>query len=48
MCVLSMYLNYIDGFSNIDPNTISSKYSMYILANTRDTGDPIANFISKI
>ena len=39
----SVYLSHIDGLSNIDPNAISSKYSMYMLANTGDSGDPIAS-----
>ena len=30
----SSYLIHIDGFSDVDPNAISSKYSMYMLANT--------------
>ena len=37
------YLSYIDGFSDVDPNVISSKYSMYTLANTGDNGEPIAS-----
>ena len=43
MNVSSTYLSYIDGFSDADPNGISSKYSMYILANTGDNGEPIAS-----
>ena len=42
MNVSSMYLSYIDGFSDVDPNAISSKYSM-MLANTGDNGEPIAS-----
>ena len=34
----SSYLSNIDGFSDVDPNAISSKYSMYMLANTDDNG----------
>ena len=30
----STYLSHIDGFSDVDPNAVSSKYSMYMLANT--------------
>ena len=37
----STYLNHIDGFSDVDLNAISSKYSMNALANTEDNGDPI-------
>ena len=40
MNVSSTYLSHIDGFSDIDPNAISSKYSMYMLANTGDNGEP--------
>ena len=43
MNVSSTYLSHIDGFSDVDPNTISSKYSMYMLANTGDNGEPIAS-----
>ena len=42
MNVLSPYLSHIDGFSDVDPNAISSKYSMYMLANTGDNAEPIA------
>ena len=38
MNVSSTYLSHIDGFSEVDPNPIFSKYSMYILANTGDNG----------
>ena len=36
MNVSSTYLSHRDGFSDIDPNAISSKYSMYMLAITGD------------
>ena len=36
------HLSHIDGFSDVDPNAISSKYSMYMLANTGDNSEPIA------
>ena len=39
----SMYLSLNDGFNDVDPNAISSKYSMYMLANFGDNGDPIAS-----
>ena len=34
----STYLSHIDGFSDVNPNAISSKYSMYMLANAGDNG----------
>ena len=37
MNVSSAYLSHVDDFSNVDPNAISSKYSMYMLAN-KDRG----------
>ena len=40
MNVSSTYLSHIDGFSDIDLNAISSKYSMYMLVNTGDNGEP--------
>ena len=43
MNVSSTYLIHIDGFSDVDPNAISSKYSMYMLANTGEKGEPITN-----
>ena len=43
MNMSSTYLSHIDGFSDVDPNAISLKYSMYILANTGDNGEPIAS-----
>ena len=43
MNVSSTYLSHIDDFSDVDPNAISSKYSMYMLADTGDKGEPIAN-----
>ena len=43
MNVSSPYQSHIDGFSGVDPNAISSKYSMYMLANTGDNGEPIAS-----
>ena len=39
----SMSLSHIDGFDDVDPNAISSKYSMCMLANTGDNSDPIAS-----
>ena len=39
MNVSSTYLSHIDGFSDVDPNAISSKYSMCKFANTGDNGD---------
>ena len=42
----SKYLNHIDGFSDVDPNAISLKYSMYILANTGVNGEPIVSLSS--
>ena len=38
----STYLSHIDGSSDVDINVISSKYSIYTLANNGDNGDPIA------
>ena len=38
MNVSSTYLSYNDGFSNVDPNDISLKYSKYTWANTGDNG----------
>ena len=43
MSVSSIYRSHNDDFSDVDPNTISSKYSMYILANTDDNGDSITS-----
>ena len=43
MNVSSTYLSHIDSFSDVDPNAISSKYAMYMLANTGDNGEPIAS-----
>ena len=42
MNVSSTYLSHIDGFSDVDPNAISSNYSTYMLANTGDNGEPTA------
>ena len=39
MNVSSTYLSHKDGFSDVDPNAISSKYPMYMLANTGDNGE---------
>ena len=36
-------LSHINGVSDVDPNAISSKYSMYMLANTGDNGESIAS-----
>ena len=38
----SMYLRHIDGFRDVDPSAISSKYSMYMLTNNGDIGEPKA------
>ena len=35
--------SHIDGFSDVDPNAISSKHSMFMLAYTGDNGEPIAS-----
>ena len=43
MNVSSTYLSHIDGFSDVDPNAISSKHSIYMLANTGETGEPIVS-----
>ena len=43
MNVSSTYLSHIDGYSDVDHNAISLKYSMYMLANTGDNGKPIAS-----
>ena len=43
MNMLSTYLSHIDSFNDVDPNAISSKYSMYMLANTSDNGEPKAS-----
>ena len=43
MNVSSMYLSHIAGFSDVDPKAYSSKYSMYMLANTGDNGERIAS-----
>ena len=43
MNMSSTYLSHKDDFSDIDPNAISSQYSMYMLANTGDYGEPIAS-----
>ena len=36
------YLSHNDGFSDVDRNVISSKYSMYMLAINGDNGDSIS------
>ena len=33
-----MYLHHKDGFSDVDTNVISFKYSVYTLANNGDDG----------
>ena len=43
MVVSSTYLSHIDSFSYVDPNTISSKYSMYMLDNTGNNSEPVAS-----
>ena len=40
MNVSSTYLSHIDGFSHVDPNAMSSKHFMYMLANTGDNVIP--------
>ena len=43
MNVSSTYLSHIDGFNDVDPNAISSKYSMYKLAKNSDNGESMAS-----
>ena len=43
MKLSSTYLSHNDGFSDVDPNAISLKYSLYKIANTSDNGKPIAS-----
>ena len=43
MNVSFSYLSRVDGFNDVDPNVISSKYSMYVLTNTGDNDDPIVS-----
>ena len=43
---MNVYLSHIDGFSDVDPNAISSKYATYMLANTGDNSEPIASLSS--
>ena len=43
MNVSSTYESHIDGFSDVEPNSISSKYFMYTLANTGNHRDPITS-----
>ena len=38
MNMSSTYLSPIDGFSDVDPNVISSKHSMSMLVNTGNDG----------
>ena len=33
-----IYLSHIDGFRDVVPHAISSKYSVYMLANVGDNG----------
>ena len=42
MNVSYAYLSHIDILSDVDPNVIYLNYSMYMLANTGDNGEPIA------
>ena len=42
MNVSSTYLNLFDGLSDVNRNAISSNYSLHMLANTGDSGEPIA------
>ena len=46
MKVSSTYLNHNYGFSDIDDNAFSSKYSMYMFTSTDVNGEPIASFSS--
>ena len=41
--VSSTYLNHIYDFNDVYPNTIFSKYYMYMLANTVDNSEPTAS-----
>ena len=43
MNVSFTYLSHIDGFSDVDPNAISSKYFIYMLANIEDNSEHIAS-----
>ena len=43
MNVSSTYLCHIDSSSDLDPNAVLSKYSIYMLANSGDNGEAIAN-----
>ena len=43
MNVSSTHLSHIDGFSDVNPKAISSKYSIYMFANTGNNGEPIAS-----
>ena len=36
MKVSSTYVSHNDGFSDIDPNAISQKYSIYMIANIKE------------
>ena len=47
MNVSSTYLSHNKGFSDVDPNAISLKHSVYMLANVDDNGDPIASLSSR-
>ena len=44
MNVSSMYLSHIDDFSDIDPNAISSKYSVYMLVSTGDSPSLVSTY----
>ena len=41
-CVINVSKPH-DGIGDVDPNAISSKYSIYMLANTGDNGEPRAS-----
>ena len=43
MNVSSTYLSHNNDFSDVDPNAISLKYFMYMLANTGNNVDSKAN-----
>ena len=38
-CIIYASTSLIDGFNDIDSNAISSKYSIYMLANTGDNDE---------
>ena len=44
MNVSSTYLSHIDAFSDVDPNAISSKYSIYISTSNGDNDEALSPF----